>query len=324
MKRPNILWIMSDQHHAEAWGRFRPEVKTPNLDALARDGAVLTRAYCNNPICAPSRVSFITGQYPHTHGIMGNDIFHMEDRNPDTLSSLFQRSGYQTALIGKGHMVRQWDQEGFEHIRYCDLCDTDREEPLSCHYFKYLKDQGLADQYDLGSLASSHPGSSMRAFTSRIPEKHSVETWTGDETLSFLESRDASRPFFVQMSFQRPHEPLTIPSDTLLSYDPTSLPLPASADDLFTKQFAAHHPTMRAHATLSRGYPYRPDDKADLQRQLAHYYSLVTAIDAQIGRVVASLKKSGDYDSTVIVYHADHGDFAGDHGLMLKNMGLFE
>lgn len=324
MNRPNILWIMSDQHHAEAWGRFRPEVKTPHLDALAKESAVFTRAYCNSPICGPSRVCFITGQYPHHHQILGNDIFEWEGKNPDTVSALFRKNGYQTALIGKAHMVKAWDQEGFEYLRYCDLCDTDRDDPLGCHYFKYLVDQGLADHFDLGTLPPGHPGANMRAFVSSIPEKHSVEHWTGDETLTFLKARDPKRPFFLQMSFQRPHEPLTIPSDSPLGYDPESLPLPKSADDLFKNHFASHHPSMQRHAEQRGGYPYRPEDPADLKRQLAHYYALITAIDTQIGRVLEALKKSGDYENTVVVYHSDHGDFAGDHGLMLKNMGLFE
>lgn len=324
MKPVNILWIMSDQHHADAWGRFRPEIKTPNLEALAGDGVLFQRAYCNNPICGPSRVGFMTGQHPHTHRILGNDIFGLDDRNPDTLGSLFRRSGWQTALIGKAHMIKKWDNEAFETIRYADLCDADPGDPLSCHYFKHLVEAGLGDAYDLGTLPGNHPGSDMTPFRSKIPDSHTVETWTGDETIRFLENRDSERPFFIQMSFQRPHEPLSLPSDRDLTVDPAAIPIPKSAADLFDLDFRHHHPTMRAYARKSHGYPYRCENSEELRRSLAHYYALIEAMDAQIGRVLEHLKQVGEYENTVVVYHADHGDFAGEHGLMLKNLGIFE
>ena len=125
--RPNVLFLMSDQHNAGSLGcAGHSTVRTPNLDRIAASGVRFTRAYCNNPICAPSRVSFATGQYPHTHGILGNNNFELDDRNPDTLAAVFRRRGYQTAIIGKAHMVKRWDAEAYEHIRYCDLCDADR------------------------------------------------------------------------------------------------------------------------------------------------------------------------------------------------------
>jgi arylsulfatase A-like enzyme len=131
-------------------------VQTPSLDWVAASGVRFTRAYCNNPICAPSRISFVSGQYPHTHRILGNDIFELDDANSATLGATFRRHGYQTALIGKGHMVRAWDNAAYEHIRYCDLCDADRKTPTVHHYFKYLMDHGLADMYEDGTLPREH------------------------------------------------------------------------------------------------------------------------------------------------------------------------
>ena len=111
-RRPNVLFLMSDQHNAGSMGvAGHANVRTPNLDRLAAAGIRFTRAYCNSPICAPSRVSFATGQYPHTHRILGNDIFELDDTNSATFGATFRCHGYQTALIGKGHTVKKWDLE---------------------------------------------------------------------------------------------------------------------------------------------------------------------------------------------------------------------
>lgn len=240
------------------------------------------------------------------------------------MSAVFRRNGYQTALVGKSHMIREWDEEGFEYIRYCDLIDGDVNDPLQNHYFKHLHDNDIAHLYDLGTLKPDHPGSKMRAFDSEIPDRHSVETWTGNTAIEFLQSRDDTRPFFMHLSFQRPHEPLTVPYDRGLLYDPEEIELPESAKDFFENKFASKPEKMKQHAKTIGGYPYIPENEKDLKRQVAYYFSLITLIDEQIGRVVEKLKETGEYENTIIVFTADHGDFAGEHGLILKNIGIYE
>jgi len=323
-RRPNVLYLMADQFHAACLGAAGRDIRTPHLDRLAAEGVQFERAYCNNPICGPSRTTFITGQYPHTHGILGNDIRDLDDRNEHTLAAVFRRAGYQTAVIGKSHMIGAWDREGFEYARYCDLCDCDRNDPLANDYFRHLHEHGLASAYDLGTLPPDHPGSRGRAFESSIPERHSLETWTGDETLRFLESRDDTRPFFIHMSFQRPHEPYTVPYDTGLLYDPDAIALPDNAGDWFEHRLAGKPDSLRQLAGSGSGMLFAPADEADLRRQLAFYYSLITRIDEQIGRVLDFVRQSGEYERTIVVFTADHGDFAGEHGLMNKNAGIYE
>jgi arylsulfatase A-like enzyme len=133
-----------------------------------------------------------------------------------------------------------------------------------------------------------------------------------------------NRPFFMHLSFQRPHPPHTVPSDSGLLYNPDEIVLPESAADLFENKFKGHHAAMEQCFDKVHGCPYRPRDKKELRRQLAFYYSLITYIDEQIGRVLNFLKEAGDYDNTVIIFTSDHGDFAGEHGLILKNLGIFE
>ena len=131
-RRPNVLWLMSDQHNANCAGfAAHPNVETPNMDRIADEGVVFTRAFCNNPICSPSRICFMTGQYCHTHRMFGNDHSEIPEANPNTLACQFRRHGYQTAVIGKAHMVRRWDEDGFERIRYTDLCDATHLDPMA-------------------------------------------------------------------------------------------------------------------------------------------------------------------------------------------------
>ncbi|WP_164821375.1 sulfatase family protein [Paenibacillus koleovorans] len=323
-KRSNLLFVMVDQWHAGCLGAAGGFVSTPHLDRLAGEGIRFTKAYCNAPVCGPSRVSFMTGQYPRTHRIQGNNIFAMDDRNDDILPVVFRKHGYETAIIGKAHLIDRWNRAGFEYIRYSDFCDADRSDPLSSHYFRHLVDKGLGDLYDQGALPSGHPGASFRGFVSDIPEAYSLETWTGDEAVRFLDNRDRSRPFMLHLSFQRPHEPLTVPIDGGLLYDPFGIPLPDNAEDLFAYRFAGKPAKAVSHIATPQGCPYVPESEADLRRQLAFYYSLITRIDAQIGRVMESLRRTGEDDNTIIVFVADHGDFAGEHGLILKNLGIYE
>jgi len=324
MRRPNVLWVMSDQHNGACMGHAGRSVRTPNLDGLAERGVRLSQAFCNNPICAPSRISFITGQYCHTHRHIGNTLRDYPEGNPNTLSALARRHGYQTALVGKAHMIHRWDVEGFEHIRYCDLCDADRDDPLTTHYFRYLYDQGLVHLYDQGSLPPGHPGKGTHWFVSPIPHEHSLEAWTGRETRAFLEGRDRRRPFFVQMSFQRPHAPLSPSAERADMYRPEDCDIPPSARDLFERRFATKPQWQRDHLARHGGYPYVPADEDELRRQLTHYFALITIIDEEIGHVLDTLRDQGELDNTVVVYTADHGDFAGDHGLMQKNFGIYE
>ena len=322
--RPNVLWVMSDQHNAGCMGHAGRGVRTPNLDALAERGVRFSQAFCNNPICAPSRISFITGQYCHTHRHIGNNLRDYPEGNPDTLSAIARRHGYETAMIGKAHMIRRWDVEGFEHIRYCDLCDADRDDPLTCHYFRHLHDSGLVELYDQGTLPPSHPGKGTHWFVSPIPHEHSLEAWTGKETVAFLEGRDRRRPFFVQMSFERPHAPLSPSPERAEMYRPEDCDIPSSARDLFERAFATKPQWQREHVARHGGYPYVPADEGELRRQLSHYYALITIIDEEIGRVLDCIRQQGELDNTVVVYVADHGDFAGEHGLMQKNFGIYE
>jgi arylsulfatase A-like enzyme len=314
---------MSDQHNAGSLGcAGHRVVRTPHLDRLAGEGVRFTRAYCNNPICAPSRICFVTGQYCHTHRILGNDDFELGDANPNTLGAVLRRHGYQTAQIGKAHMVGAWDRDAYEHIRYCDLCDADRRDPRKHHYFRYLIDHGLADLYEDGALPRDHEAHHSRqgCGIAALPYEHTIEHWTGEETLAFLRQRDRRRPFFVHMSFERPHPNWTPAREYANLYAPADIALGPDAVDWWDRRWAGR-PDFIQRLVAGR---MANRSLSDLQRMLACHLALVTVIDMEIGRVLDELRATGDLDNTIVVYTADHGDFAGDHGICDKNLGIYE
>ena len=325
-KRVNILWLMSDQHNANCLGvEGHPDVRTPNLDRIAERGTRFTKAYCNNPICAPSRASFLSGQYVHTHGISGNFVRGVESDAPN-LGRLFRKNGYETALIGKAHLPAQWVGASFEYVRFSDLCDATPDDPTTCHYFQDLVEAGLADLYDQGRHHPGDPGYGDRAFVSLLPEEYSLEAWTGRKAVEFLEQRDRERPFFLKVSFQRPHDPYAPPVERMGDYDPEALSLPDNACDYLDRKFSGKPKFQQEYVRQEKGmgYPFRSQSVAELKEQMAAHFTLITMIDDAVGEVLRAVEEQGQLDNTVIVYTADHGDFAGEHGLMLKNFGIYE
>lgn len=325
MPKPNILWIMTDQHHANCLSFQGSQARTPNLDSLASAAVTFNSAYCNNPICAPSRACYLTGQYQHTNGMQANNVSGWPERNSDTVAALFRRSGYRSALCGKGHLPRLWMEEGFERLRFTDMTDALPGDPTTCHYFQHLVDHGVAGFYEDGTHRPGHQGDFDGSAPAVLPYEHSNEHFTGEETLRFLKDGvDDERPFFIQMSFERPHAPMTPAPEYFDLYDPNDIELPPSAVDWFERRFAGKPQWQIDRLKNGCLYPLADPDPMRLKRTLAAYYALITCIDMEIGRVFDQLKAQGQWDNTIVVFCADHGDFAGDHGLFHKNFGIYE
>jgi arylsulfatase A-like enzyme len=255
--------------------------------------------------------------------LLGNYNFDHPSDGLESLPMMLRAHGYQTALIGKSHMTDRLDRDGFEHRRYTDLIDSDRRDPLSHGYFAYLASLGLADLYEEGAPPTPDHSTMTGARPAKLTYEHSIEHYTGSEALAFLGGRDVSRPFFLKLSFQRPHAPIAPAREFFDLYNPESIPLPPSADDWFDRRFAGKPEELRRRLLDFGWYPLA-QDTSTLKRCLASYYALITAIDSEIGRVTDHLRAEGMLDSTFIIYTSDHGDFAGEHGLFHKNLGIYE
>ena len=302
--RPNILMIMTDQHHAGCVGyRSHPDVRTPHLDSLAASGVRFDECFAQNGVCTPSRASYLTGQYGHTHGVYGNDMMMF----PEGLLSLpayLRTFGYQTAIIGKKHLPG-WREHGFEFQRLCYTADAPTRD---LDYYQYLRQHGSHHLYDdLGDL---------ERFTlptgQTVPVEHSLERWTGRETIDYLRRRAGSRPFFLMCSFERPHPPLTVPAGCSHIYDPDAITLPPNRQEITDRS------PFQFRRNVELKWCASVHGEAVLREALCAYYAIISLIDEQIGDILHCLDESGMREDTMVVFCADHGDFAGEYGKMAK------
>ena len=215
-ERINILLITSDQHHWHAMGYNNPEIKTPNLDRLAAQGTIFTRAYCPNPTCTPTRASMITGQYPSQHG-----AYSLGTKLPEsahTVGEDFTRAGYRTALVGKAHFQplrgtdaypslesypilqdldfwRKFDDSfyGFEHV---ELARNHTDEAhVGQHYALWLEEKGCDNWRDYFRSPTGNNDAQKRTWL--IPEHYHYDAWIAERTNKLLEDYAASgRQFF--------------------------------------------------------------------------------------------------------------------------------
>ncbi len=321
-ERPNILFLISDQHNAKCLGvAGHPDVKTPHLDRLAAEGVRFTHAITQNPICTPSRVCYLSGQYPHNHGYYG-----LRGPCPPALPHLFDQfhaAGYRTGAIGKIHCPDDWVERA---------CDTFLEaygpgNGRGSDYAQYLDGLGLLEDRDDTVLQEWREmgggGQGLDARCSRLPYEHCVEGWCAAEAIKFL-ATNADRPFFLHVSLPRPHETY-LPSEPFWSmYEESALTLPPNADyDMSGKppHFQARRKAQEAPA--ARMWIFEPRTyEAGRRRVLRGYLGCVSQMDHAVGQILEKLRELGLEENTIVIYTADHGDFAGEHGIIEKAPGI--
>jgi arylsulfatase len=315
---PNVLFILSDQHNAKCLGvAGHPDVKTPNLDRLAADGVRFTNCITQNPICTPSRVSFLSGQYVHNHGYYG--LGGPTPRLPNLLGR-FREAGYRTAAIGKIHCPDNWVEPVSDRFleAYCGQ---------SSDYAKYLAEVGLLGDRDDEVLQEWRDigggGQGLDARASRLPFEHCVEAWAARESIRFIDECGEA-PFFVHCSLPRPHECYT-PSEPFWSmYGESAISLPPNADyDMGAKP--PHFAQVRRwqEAPNARMWIFEPRTYEAGRRRVLHgYLGCVSQVDAAVGVLLDHLDERGLAEDTVVIYSSDHGDFAGEHGIVEKAPGI--
>ncbi|MEI6873695.1 MAG: sulfatase-like hydrolase/transferase [Spirochaetota bacterium] len=339
-EKPNLLFLFSDQHSARTLGCYgNAEVRTPHLDRLARDGVRFTNACTNNPICTPSRMSFLSGQYPHNHGYWG-----LQGRNPSSLPNLFshfRRHGYTTGWAGKSHTPPLWlsqscdffaDAMGYEKIT--SIQETGMFQGLQGRsdddYSLYLERKGLLDRREDKILKEQYErfgqtmGQGVDAKCSTLPEDETVEAWIASQTEGFIEAARTSRkPFAFWMTMPHPHQTYAPAKRFWELYDEASLTLPPNADDPMEGRHRISREMQRYFQDSMDWRLYKPDDwESSRRRVLRGYYACVSQVDDAIGRVLGRLDALGIREDTIVVYSSDHGDFAGEHGMIEKAPGI--
>lgn len=326
--KPNILWICTDQQRFDTIAALgNPAIRTPNLDRLVTGGVAFTRAYCQNPICQPSRASFMTSLYPNTVHINGNGVDRFPENVP-VVSKLFADAGYECGLIGKlhlnavGHGVEERTDDGytFWHYSHAPHWHPPHYPVTEGHgYADWVRSKGG----DLGELLA-HPDG--------IPKKFHHTTWCGEKTQEFI-SMNKGRPWFASVNIFYPHPPFNPPLEMLDAYDPDAMPPP-----LFRESDLEHQKHLDMIPFQREAYPPDKLDVGSRKGQAAnylggrrdagaikaHYYALITHIDEWVGHLVDTLEKTGQRENTVIVFTSDHGEMLGDHGLIYKGCRFYE
>ncbi len=306
MERPNVLFLLSDEHSYRFMGhvplaRGGEPVHTPTFDRLARQGTVFTDAYCQMPLCTPSRLCILSGLEVRRAGAWTNESVLRPELA--TLPGAFSDEGYATCLVGKMHLGGRLQFCGFQHRPYGDLTGKcgHQWEPLSKG-----RRQGMRER-------------TLDAGSTEIPESLIQDEIVAHETVAFLreqQHRAPDRPWFVCASFSRPHFPLTAPRRHFDRYWPNGVtrpPVPAAGD-------AFGHPMS---VGMRKGFRADEIGDAEMMKARAAYFACVSYLDEVIGDLLLRLDATGLLDNTLIVYTTDHGELAGEHGVWWKN-GWYE
>ena len=319
-RRPNIVFIMSDDHAAHAIGAYGSRVnRTPNLDRLAKDGMLMTSVFSTNSICTPSRATILTGQYSHLNGVT---VFNRFDSSRLTVAQLLQRAGYHTGMIGKWHLGS--DPQGFDH-------------------WEILPGQGVYTDPVFYTAASEN------TYTGRY-----VTDVTTDLGIEFIRKRPRDKPFFLMLHHKAPHRPWEPNQLHRAAFNEKWIPEPPTLWDTYaTRTDALHENEQRiANDLTNRDLKLPPPglDSAGIaswlttkpetvtttrggsavtltgealarwkyQRYMQDYLATVQSVDDNVGRVLGYLDRNGLGRNTIVIYTSDQGFFLGDHGMYDK------
>lgn len=286
--RPNIVFIMSDDHAAHALGSYGSKInQTPQLDRIARDGIRFLNCFAVNSICTPSRAAILTGKYSHLNGV---PVFNRFDGSQQTVAKLLQAAGYHTGMIGKWHLFS--DPTGFD-------------------YWNILPGQG---EYHNPVMIEMGKRKRLSGYTTDLISDLSIE---------FLKNRPREKPFFLMSHHKAPHRNWEPAARHARLYEDQDIPEPATFhDDYATRSDAAAEATMRIDRDLTpsdlKVQPPVGLDAAGLkkwkyQRYIKDYLRCVAALDENVGRLLDYLDQNGLKENTLVIYTSDQGFFLGDH-----------
>lgn len=293
--RPNILFIMSDDHASHAISAYGSRINsTPNIDRIAESGMLLNSCFCTNSICTPSRATILTGQHGHVNGVKSL-ADALDGRRDPQVQKLLQGAGYQTAIIGKWHM-------GHGGLN----------DPAGFDYWNVLPGQGAYHDPELIDMGRTRtiPGYVTEIIT--------------DLSLEWLEGRDRTRPFLLMTHHKAPHRRWEPAPKYASLYDDVEIPEPETFDDDYANRAAAAAAAeMRVERDLAsadvkqdppEGLSGQPLKRWYYQRYIKDYLRCVASIDESAGRMLDYLEENELVENTIVIYTSDQGFFLGDHG----------
>lgn len=288
---PNVIFIVADQMRGDAlriMGNLN--ARTPNLDRMALQGVVFRNFFVNNPVCAPSRMSFFTGLYPHQHGKLTNTEGELIQSLDQSMFGYFKERGYRIGWFGKNH---------HSHAKH------------------------LLAELDTVSGRTREPFRSYNKFSP--PHWHSDFLWPKEDTyapmttkdgIDFIKTTKTGQPFFLYLSYFDPHPPYMAPAEYTSRYNSKDMKLPTFVYP------ARLSPRLEEEYKLRR---YDQLTKADLTETMRYYYAAIEwGVDEQIGKILQTLQDQGIAKNTIVIFTSDHGDFMGEHHMVRKGMFLYD
>lgn len=336
VKRPNILWYCSDQQRFDTIAALgNPHINTPRLDEFIRTGVAFTHAFCQSPICTPSRAGFLTGMYPSALGVNGNGYREFPAYYAERLiTRQLATVGYDCGLVGKLHLAsaangqEQRVDDGYRYVQYSHSHKGPRD--FGHDYADWLRQQGadpdalMADQspgtYQQGAEKKDFGGVfTPTAENDTIPPHLHQSRWCTDKSIEFIEkNRNSDQPWLLSVNPFDPHAPFDAPWEYYRRYDPDTLPGAHFIDDDLVQQ----------QKLLDAGVDFqskpRHPDEWDHKRMQASYYAMIEQIDHEFGRLLDYLDETGARENTIVIFASDHGEMLGDHGIILKGCRLYE
>ncbi|MDX2033287.1 MAG: sulfatase [Blastocatellia bacterium] len=300
--RPNIVFIMTDDHAAHALSAYGSKlIKTPHLDRLAREGMKFENAFVTNSICTPSRAVMITGKYSHLNGV---PVFNHLDTTQPLLSKYLQQAGYHTGMIGKWHLGGQ------------NPNTPERGRPAGFDYWNILPGQGA---YFNPLMIEMGQRKTYQGYTTDI---------ITDLSIDFVKNRPQDKPFFLMYHHKAPHRNWQPAEKYRKQYENYQPPIPATFDDDYKgKSDASRQATNHIDADLNesdvKGKPPAGLTGPALKRwkftrYMQDYLACVQSVDDNVGRFLDYLDRTGQAENTIVVYTSDQGFFLGEHNMYDK------
>ena len=313
-QRPNILFLLSDQHRFDAMGcAGAPICRTPALDSLAESGMHFTHAFTPTALCSPARAALLTGLYPHNNGQLANmgnfnGVFDKQMLDATGYPQLLSKAGYSVNYVGKWHLPKTGDADFW----YFDKWHTEQE------YAKEKQDLGLETNRSKEVQRLEWGGAAPFCGQAKLPGADLQEAWCADKTIDLLKTHvDGDEPFMIFTSFFGPHFPYSVPAPYDTLYDPAQVERWLNFDETFENKPLIQQREMLRWNSSHLTWP-------DWQRVIAHYWGYCTYIDDQVTRILTQLEESGLAENTIVIYSADHGDMVGSHRLFNKGMYMYD
>jgi arylsulfatase A-like enzyme len=325
-----VLTILCDQLNASVTSTYGGPVPTPNLTRLARSGVLFTQATCNTPFCSPTRATIVTGQYPHTHGVVSNINAgnHGLTGESPTMDRLLKAEGYAVHQYGKWHVSARpmpYYPDTYDSLEYAaemrEVFDTVRSRPRESwmDFYQWALPVTVAPEYrraiePLYKAKGNNPAwidFVVKIGRLDLPLERNFEVRVADLTVDRLRQVGA-KPFSITCSFITPHDPNVVPSPYYEQFSPGEVRLPANRG----------HREPRFERDWSRTMAAVPGETG-VREFLRVYHGCVRLLDDQIGRVLDALEATGRASNTMVVFTSDHGDMAGGHGMLWKSTTAF-